>query len=99
MKWGEKIALFAGSAFLIFELVSQLAVQPKYEKEVVLRTADSLNAYSPVDSNLKKADSMLKKDSGRLAALLPNHISTREVSPQELVNFAKTLIGTPYLYA
>ena len=64
---------------------------------------DSLQAKGPLaDSTLK--DSVGKALAGRDTIAKPslpdnaNHINDGKVSPQVVVAFAKTLIGTPYLY-
>lgn len=65
-----------------------------------LSTTDTLNSYRlvtdsitppPVSDNLRNADT----------ALLPptQKINTGAVQPQELMAFAETLVGTPYVYA
>ncbi|MGE5518619.1 MAG: C40 family peptidase [Candidatus Dadabacteria bacterium] len=78
----------------------------RQDKNVVskdsLSTIDSSKAYALHNSLRKKPDSAIlvvdtvKKDSILLPA---SKINIKNVQPQQLVDFAKTLIGIPYHYA
>ncbi|HEX6333793.1 MAG TPA: C40 family peptidase [Flavisolibacter sp.] len=66
-----------------------------------LQVSDTLQAHAPPADSALKADSLLlivdtiRKDS----ALVPgSSIDTRNVHPQQVVDFAKTLIGVTYRY-
>jgi hypothetical protein len=67
-----------------------------------LTTSDSSRAFAAFDSLHKKPDSVLlvvdtvKKDTMLMPA---SKVNTNNVQPQQLLEFAKTLIGTPYHYA
>lgn len=70
------------------------------------KSKDSVQLVT-TDTSLAKADS-LKKDSALLivdtlrtdSVLVPaSQIHTNNIHPQQVVDFAKTLIGTPYRYA
>ena len=78
------------------------------EKEV-MHAEDSSAAYALLDS-LRYIDSLRLADSTRLADSLSKdtliqkfffgkEIDTRNVHPQQVVDYAKTLIGVPYKYA
>src|SRR5947209_1050250 len=65
---------------------------------------DSSNAYAAkADTLKKKADSRDNADSMRTDTVARvfsgKTIDTRNVVPQDVVSYAKTLIGTPYHYA
>jgi cell wall-associated NlpC family hydrolase len=53
-------------------------------------SSDSLSADSIIIDNTRNTDTALMKPSAT--------INTNNVDPNELVNFARTLIGTPYVY-
>ncbi|HEV7333180.1 MAG TPA: C40 family peptidase [Flavisolibacter sp.] len=70
-------------------------------ENATLETTDSLQAKQTADSirvdTLKTGDTIDTVQQNRMT--LPGVIDTRGVSPDEVVNFAKTLMGVPYLYA
>jgi cell wall-associated NlpC family hydrolase len=61
---------------------------------------DSSAAYMPAPGPLQKDSSQTDRTARQgAAAIRPGEvIDTKEVAPQELVAFAKTQIGVPYLY-
>ena len=70
------------------------------QKDEGLVDVDSSAAYMPVprplQSDSSRTDRTTQQDT---AAIRPGEvIDTKEVAPQELVAFAKTQIGVPYLY-
>ena len=78
-------------------------VNDKKEKSDISYT-DSSNAYAAKNDNLTTADSIIKIDSIKRDTIikkffLPSQIDTRNVPPQQVVEFAKPLIGIPYRYA
>ena len=74
-------------------------------EDMRMQTTDSLQAKAPAADSIEKDGVMtanndfdtLKKSS--LSLLEGGSINTKDVQPQQVVDFAKTLIGTPYLYA
>lgn len=75
-----------------------------------LNTMDSLQAYAILDSirksdSTKIADSVrLKPDSSDTSTVIKSFFSGKEIdtknaTPQQVIDFAKTLIGVPYKYA
>ncbi|HUC83005.1 MAG TPA: C40 family peptidase [Flavisolibacter sp.] len=91
MKWfiGIVVLLFAGWKAAVF-LVNNTGEQ------TALVTTDSLQAKGPVDSVRmgETIDTLTKKH----LPLPEGSIDTKSVNPQDVVSFAKTLIGVPYLY-
>src|SRR2546423_8451941 len=68
------------------------------EKKVSLTSTDSSGAYGFKKDSIKVISRKDSKDS-ITAIIIPNqHIDTKKVTPQEVVQFAETLIGTPYKY-
>lgn len=71
-----------------------------------LQATDSLLAKGPAEDSTLSTDSRIDtvKMGSRLdtvqknAATLPGSINTKNVSPEQVVNYAKTLMGVPYLY-
>ncbi|MDQ3278371.1 MAG: C40 family peptidase [Bacteroidota bacterium] len=71
-----------------------------------LQATDSLLAKGPAEDSTLSTDSRIDtvKMGIRLdtvqknAATLPGSINTKNVSPEQVVNYAKTLMGVPYLY-
>ena len=74
-----------------------------------LNTIDSLQAYAILDS-IRKSDSTKMADSVRMADSADTNtviksffsgkeIDTKNATPQQVIDFAKTLIGVPYKYA
>ena len=81
----------------IWGLSSCIFVTEKRKQKVDISTSDTLHAYAaPVDS-LPAIDSV-KRDTVVKIFLKGKEIDTRNIHPQEVVAFAKTLIGTPYRY-
>jgi len=62
--------------------------------DTLMRT-DSANAFAAADSH--KVDGTLQRDTA--LELHPAELDTKGVSPEKVVAFARTLIGTPYVYA
>ena len=65
-------------------------------------TPDALNPDTLKASTPISADSITAGDQNKIIAVkdtLPGTIVTGSISPDSLVNFAKTLLGTPYLWA
>jgi cell wall-associated NlpC family hydrolase len=62
-----------------------------------ISSIDSSNAYSSPDT-MALADS-LPKDSVVGEFFKGKEINTKNIEPQQIVQFAKTLMGTPYRYA
>ena len=67
-----------------------------------LATTDSLQAKSPLPANAKDS---IKAGWNELDTIIKNHlplpagtIDTKNAQPQQVVDFAKTLRGVPYLY-
>jgi cell wall-associated NlpC family hydrolase len=98
MKWiiGILILLFAGWQATVY-----LIDRDKEELQTFVST-DSLQAKKPVIDSSKK-DSV--KAGPELDTIQKNHlplpkgaIDTRGVQPKQVVDFARTLIGVPYLY-
>lgn len=71
------------------------------EKDEGLVSLDSAAAYAEANTAVQPADSS-RSDQTRqadTAAIRPGEIiDTKDVSPQQVVTFAKSLIGVPYLY-
>ena len=99
MKEKFTIAFFVAVIFILQSCFNLSDKDKKYIDTVYILTSDSLKAKS-VDT--EKKDSFLfvidtvKMDS----VLIPNsQVQTKNVHPQQVVDFAKTLIGVPYKYA
>jgi cell wall-associated NlpC family hydrolase len=84
---------------LLFSCMNNSGNDQKERDTVYIFTTDTLKA---------KAGDTLKKDSATLiidtlktdSVLVPNaQVHTKNVHPQQVVDFAKTLIGIPYRYA
>ena len=69
--------------------ISRNNITPNYD--TVLITTDVSAAIKPKDS--------LALDSSKSLGLSHGSINTRNISPKDVVVFAQTLFGTPYLYA
>jgi cell wall-associated NlpC family hydrolase len=97
MKWiiGILILVFAGWKAAVL-LVN------KNSESGLLVTTDSLQAKQPMPDSLKldsvKAGNDLDTIAKNHLALPEGSIDTKGTSPQQVVAFAKTLIGVPYLY-
>lgn len=91
MKWilGILILLFAGWIAAVYFVNG-----PGGKHELV--AADSLLTKAPFDSI--KAGNELDTIHKNSISLPAGAIDTKEASPQQVVDFAKTLIGVPYLY-
>ena len=65
------------------------------DNKVSLSSTDSSKAY-----RIRKDSAIVipEKDSMNAAVLPPQYLDTKNVNPRQLVEFAKTLIGTPYKY-
>lgn len=101
------------SAVLIMLLSTGLAsciyVIDDDKDKAEISTIDSLQAYAMLDS-IRKADSVKLSDSVRIADsartdtvikkfFSGKEIDTRNATPQQVIDFSKTLIGVPYKYA
>jgi cell wall-associated NlpC family hydrolase len=95
-KWGITIAV------LCCVLSSCIFIWPDKDKKdqdsARLVSADTLQAKA---DSIQTGSAALVADTGRTdSVLIPSsQIHTKNVHPQQVVNFAKTLIGTPYRYA
>jgi cell wall-associated NlpC family hydrolase len=100
MKWiiGILVLLFVGWKTAVFYV-------DKNNEPVSLMTTDSLQARQAVTKlpNASRSDSV--KAGGELDTIVKNQltlpkgsIDTKGATPQQVVAFAKTLIGVPYLY-
>ena len=74
------------------------------EKKETQTSLDSSNAYAAkADTTKKNVDTVSKIDSSTIdtvaRAFSGKTIDTRNILPQDVVSFARTLIGTPYHYA
>lgn len=82
-------------------LTSCIYVVSKKKDQASVATTDSSYAYAPYtpqkDSVAPVVDS-IRKDTAVKKLLSGKSIDTRNVHPQEVIDFAKTLIGTPYRY-
>ena len=104
MKWiiGILILIFAGWQGAVW------LVNKNDNEQQSLLTTDSLQAKQPLPADSVKLDSTTHdsiKAGNDLDTIQKKHlplpagaIDTRGVQPKELVDFAKTLIGVPYLY-
>jgi cell wall-associated NlpC family hydrolase len=99
MKWiiGILVLLIVGWQAAVF------LVNRKGDEKHSLVTTDSLQAKQPIATDSVKHDSI--KAGGDLDTIHKNHlplpagsIDTKGVQPKQVVDFAKTLIGVPYLY-
>ena len=99
MKWiiATLIILFAGWQLAVF------IVNRNADEKQSLVTTDSLQAKAPVTIDSTKKDSI--KAGNDLDTIQKNRlplpegsIDTKGVQPKQVVDFAKTLIGVPYLY-
>jgi cell wall-associated NlpC family hydrolase len=99
MKWiiGIVVLIFAGWMATVF-LVNKIGGTAS----LVVR--DSLQVIQPLTVSVRedsmKAASLINLDTPRKnkLSLFKGSIDTRNVQPQQIVEFAKTLVGVPYLY-
>ena len=98
MKW-----FFSITAFLVLACMGAVWFFNRNSGEVRLQSTDSLQAMMALPDSLNR-DS-IKIGSGNLDTIqkkalpLPQGaIDTKGVKPQQVVSFAQTLMGTPYLY-
>jgi cell wall-associated NlpC family hydrolase len=94
----KKLAILYGTSLLLSSCI-YVVRDNKEEGEIV--SADSSHAYAlPVDTMLAPTPATPPaKDSTVAGFFSGKEIDTRKVRPEEVVAFAKTLIGTPYKYA
>src|ERR1043165_3237469 len=65
-----------------------------------LSTSDTLTALRPKPDSLVSDSSVgLIPDSSKALHLPEGSIDTKKVQPKDIVDFAQTLLGTPYQYA
>ena len=85
--------------------------EPKTSNEGLVETISSDSLLAKRDSAQRLPDSLLKdnltvdsfrkdqtKNNDTLALIPSRNINTKNVDPNKLVNFAQSLVGTPYLY-
>jgi len=65
------------------------------ENKVSLSSIDTSKAYRTKKDTLSVIP---QKDSINVVVLPPQYLDTKNISPQQVVEFAKTLIGIPYKY-
>src|SRR4051794_35118480 len=87
-------------------LSSCIFVVGKKKDKGNISSVDSSNAFGPVKDTIIKDTVMIDTvrkdapvDTVVRVLLSGKKIDTRNVQPQEVITFAKTLIGTPYHYA
>ncbi len=80
---------------LYFHFKSPSSLPPSSSSEIVIQDTTKTLTTMIVDSTTigKNNEKVIVKDS------LPGTISTGNTTPDSIVNFAQTLLGTPYLYA
>lgn len=101
-----RIIIVLAVLFICWQVIGYFTNESDSER-ASLQTTDSLLAKQPVDSSVRKegtrvdtvktGDTIDTVQQNRIT--LPSAIDTRGVSPDQVVTFAKTLIGVPYLYA
>lgn len=77
------------------------SVAPATEDSTVIRDTIAVPPPEEIDSLLDKNDSLsaLAVDTQKVATLKPGEsIDVRNVNPEEIITFAQTLVGTPYVY-
>lgn len=93
--------------FIIAFVVTACNWQPKTSNEGLVDTLSNndtsfAKANKPVEKRNKEVIDTFKTDQAKnndTLALIPSQkINTKNVRPEEVVNFAETLIGTPYMY-
>ncbi len=95
------------SLFLFIGIASSCNWQPPHSQEGLIDSLSkkdtvALNKPAAIDSMLDKKDNLssaLAVDTLKIAQLQPGEaIDTRNVNPEDVIKFAETLIGTPYVY-
>jgi cell wall-associated NlpC family hydrolase len=92
MKWSILIL----SIFTVYSLYACIWVTDK-KQDVKISSTDSSAAYGSTDT-IVQIDS-LPKDSVVAEFFKGKEINTKNVQPQQVVQYARSLIGTPYRYA
>jgi cell wall-associated NlpC family hydrolase len=67
------------------------------EEKGDMASQDTSHAYAPVPDSVQRADT-IKRDTVIRTSVSSGQIDTKNVHPNEVVEFAKTLIGIPYKY-
>jgi cell wall-associated NlpC family hydrolase len=98
MKW-----MIAIVAVLVVGWYAAVYLVNRNDAEGNLATTDTLQAKGPVMDSLRHDSIKVGNDMDTIQknplALPAGSIDTRGVQPQQVVAFARTLIGVPYLYA
>lgn len=98
MKVKFTITIYVTVIFILQSCTYFSGKDKKYTDTVYILTSDSLK---PKPAEAEKKDSFLFViDTVKMASILipDSKVQTNNVHPQEVVEFAKTLIGIPYLY-
>jgi cell wall-associated NlpC family hydrolase len=103
MRFGRKEIMKHSLIFLCLAFLPGCDITIRHSDEGMQQTVvtDSLSAYdSPVDSAKSKDSSVEDNTINRDTAEVKwgEIIDVKNVKPHEIVNFAETLIGTPYRY-
>jgi cell wall-associated NlpC family hydrolase len=103
MRFGRKEIMKHSLIFLCLAFLLGCDITIRHSDEGMQQTVvtDSLSAYdSPVDSAKSKDSSVEDNTINRDTAEVKRGeiIDVKNVKPHEIVNFAETLIGTPYRY-
>jgi cell wall-associated NlpC family hydrolase len=103
MRFGRKEIMKHSLIFLCLAFLPGCDITIRHSDEGMQQTVvtDSLSAYdSPVDSAKSKDSSVEDNTINRDTAEVKRGeiIDVKNVKPHEIVNFAETLIGTPYRY-